>query len=215
LLANLMKLTKPLAAPLRESGNHELISIFSSSSAQPAVQLPTDQNRPNHSCDFVGHGDDGAVPGRPSLKPVQPATELVVLSVYPGENHTASINQESTQVGITILADLKKLRFAACSMLPRKQPQPRRQIAALAKRSTVPDCSSQRHCCKGPDAGTSQQAPASIFLLWRMCKLTIDRVNLPLKDLLGRKFANMRATSKYLCNILEMFSCASGFHASA
>jgi hypothetical protein len=72
-----------------------VISIFSSSSAQRAVRLLTDQNRPSHSCNFVGHGDDGALPARPSLKPVQPTTELVVLSVYPGEDRTASMNKES------------------------------------------------------------------------------------------------------------------------
>jgi hypothetical protein len=130
---------------------------FPSRSAQRAVRLPTDQNRPSHSCDLVGHGDDGAVPGRPSLKPVQPATELVVLSVYTGEDHTASINKESTQVGITTLADPKKSRFAvecclgsipshaARSRLLRKAaPLPIAAVSAVAVRDPTPGMVSRR-----------------------------------------------------------------------
>src|ERR1019366_7923124 len=84
---------------------------------------------------------------------VQPGTARRSVALDPQYGSSCAMNQDLAQVYVAPFTDPKQLRLAASRVLAWHDPEPCRELSALAKRSTVPDgCNNGRRHDR-PDAG--------------------------------------------------------------
>ena len=90
---------------VRESGNRATISIFSLRACCGTIVLISCQYRPCHACHLVRHPHHSHVLRGSSLQTVEPVPKAVILAFDRGQNRTATMDEDSSQIGTAAFAD--------------------------------------------------------------------------------------------------------------
>ena len=76
---------------------------------------------------------------------IQPSADGGSVPLDPQHSGSGAMNQDLAQVDVATLADTQQVRLASCRVLPWHDPEPGRELPALAESRSVADRSNDRY----------------------------------------------------------------------
>src|SRR4029450_12575784 len=133
---------------------------------RPRLEAPaTSQNAPCDARQLVGERDRQHIVVQPPFGSLDPGFEPVALpALWPDQDDPGSLDEQHAQVAIAALGYLAKDRAVPRRDLPRDQPQPSGEVAALLERIPGADRSHHRTRDNRPDARHTHQPLATAIL---------------------------------------------------
>ena len=99
------------------------------------ISLTLRQNSPGKTCHLVGYGDRRDVHMRSPLQSVCPSRYWRRPITHEMQHRSSSVDEELTQISVTVFRDSDQLGLATCRDLPRHQTKPCGKITTFAKRA--------------------------------------------------------------------------------
>ncbi len=144
-----------------------LIGVSGRALIEPEI-LTVPQHRPRQPGVLRRNGDHSFPVPAPLLQATRPAAEAILLLPQAGQNGAGTHDQETAQVTVAGLGDPPQSGFTPTAVLPRDEPDPRRNLTTVPEIVPVAETGQEGAGSDRADAGSLHQATAARIFARRL-----------------------------------------------